>query len=77
MKWIEIVLACKSPSGKTNIWSVGNTDNGSRLGEVRWHGPWRKYSFFPAPGCIFEEDCLRDIATFVETATKEHRSDRS
>lgn len=74
LKWIMIDFAGTSPSGKTNIYSVGNQETGHRIGDIRWHGPWRKYAFFPAPGCLFEEDCLRDIAQFLEDATHDHRS---
>lgn len=73
MKWVTASWAGRTASGKTEIWTLGNTDNGSHLGHVRWHGPWRKYCFFPAPDCIFEEDCLHDIAHFIEQQTRSHR----
>jgi len=33
----------------------------------------RKYSFFPSNSTVFEEDCLRDIAMFVQHKTQEHK----
>jgi len=46
------------------------------LGEVKWFGCWRQYAFFPFPGTAYERQCLRDIAEFCETKTKEHRAKR-
>lgn len=61
-------------SGKTTVWEVCNTKEGTRLGFVKWFGRWRKYAFFPIHERIFEEVCLREIALFCEERTKEHRT---
>ena len=58
---------------KTTVWAVTAKD-GSYLGRVSWFGRWRKYCFFPAPDCVFEETCLREIAQFIVDRTKEHRA---
>lgn len=58
---------------KTVIWRV-MSKRGGWLGDVKWFSRWRKYSFFPAPHCVFEQVCLRDIAEFVEERTKEHKT---
>ncbi len=75
MKWINVVPMGTSDSGKTLLWNLLTKDGSFLLGKVSWHGPWRKYTFEPAPGyrLVFEQDCLRDIADFIETATREHR----
>lgn len=72
-KWIEFRGPFPSVSGTTNIWHVMPLAGGNRIGQVRWYGPWRKYTFWPEPNCVFEEQCLRDIAAFCETQTKDHR----
>lgn len=72
-RWITVSWAGASASGKTSIWTVRNSDNGALLGEIRWHGPWRQYTFVPAPFTIFEEECLRDIANFCQDSTISHR----
>lgn len=64
-----------SPSGKTRVWSVRSVYGGADLGVVKWHAPWRRYCFFPGPA-LFEEDCLRDIADFVEERTMRHKEAR-
>jgi hypothetical protein len=71
-KWIRFEHVGQSESGKTSIWRVVSTSAiGVLLGEVRWYGPWRKYSFFPNQhlALVFEKDCLRDIADFTEAET--------
>lgn len=60
--------------GVTKLYSV--MQGGERLGEVRWFGRWRKYAFFPLPGTLYEENCMRDIADFCVHATKLHRQQR-
>lgn len=58
--------------GKTKVWVVVNTMYGIVTGWIQWHGAWRKYCFFPANETLFDWDCLRLVADFCETKTKEH-----
>jgi hypothetical protein len=71
--WIEFTEVERSPSGKTRRWNVTSREGGGLIGAVQWHAPWRKYCFFPRDQTVFEEDCLRDIAKFIEAATLEHK----
>jgi hypothetical protein len=73
-KWIEFEFAPTPPGQKTQRFLVKTKDGGEVLGEVKWFGRWRKYCFFPAPGTIFEEDCLEDISRFIQTTTFEYRA---
>jgi hypothetical protein len=57
---------------KTAIWDV-RAKVGGFLGQVRWFSRWRKYSFFPAPGCVFEGTCMREISQFIEDRTTDRR----
>jgi hypothetical protein len=63
---------------KTKRWRVLTRDGGGAIGVaigvVSWWSPWRKYVFHPFAGSLYEQDCLRDIATFIENATREHRA---
>lgn len=61
------------PKPKTKTWRVSSRLNGSFVGAVLWHGPWRRYVFAPEPSTVFEEDCLRDIADFCELQSDQHR----
>jgi hypothetical protein len=72
--WIEFVEIDRKP--KTVVWAVMSKDTASHVGFVQWHGPWRKYCFFPEFNTIFEWDCMRSIAEFCEQKTKEHREAR-
>ena len=63
-KWINFVLAKQGE--KTNVWQVKTKDNFDILGEIKWFSRWRRYAFFPYSVTIYEQDCLRDIANFIE-----------
>lgn len=69
-KWITFTLAGNNP--KTKIFTVMAKEGGF-LGTVKWYAPWRKYCFVPADYTVFEQDCLRDIADFIERETAEHK----
>ncbi len=62
-----------SDTGKTKRLVVVAKKDGTRLGEIRWAGAWRKYAFFPEPSTYYENDCLRDIAGFIEKLMAERR----
>lgn len=70
-KWVDFVPAI--PNKKTKVWDVWPKDAHERIGIIKWFGRWRKYCFFPELNTVYEEDCLRDIAEFIERVTKEHR----
>jgi hypothetical protein len=70
-KWIDFIVVEQRP--KTTVWEVVNKETGARIGRIGWYGGWRGYAFFPFPNCLFEQQCLRDIADFVEEQTKLHR----
>jgi len=60
-------------TGKTAIYAVDSAQHGDRLGEIKWYGPWRQYCFYPKAGCVFNNDCLQDIARTCRQLTNEHR----
>ena len=68
-KWVIFALAAEQ-NPKTSVWNVLSKEGGETLGQVRWYGRWRKYAFFPRPNTLYENDCLRDIAGFIELAMK-------
>lgn len=73
MKWITIEDAGFSDSGKTRVWKVRVKDGVGIIGMVEWYAPWRRYVFAPSDQTVYEQDCLRDIAAFVEQATADHK----
>ena len=72
-KWIRFEDAGTTTSCKTRRWSVVSKEQGVELGTIDWFPRWRKYVFNPAYGTCYEQDCLRDIARFIEERTREHR----
>lgn len=73
-KWIRFEELPKlKPSHKTDRWQVIANEGDDDLGEVYWNTGWRRYIFAPYSNCIFEQDCLRDIAEFIECQTKERK----
>lgn len=72
--YIDFNFLKTTPSGKTKIYSVTAKDVGNTiLGTVSWFGRWRKYTFWPMEDTVYEENCLRTIAEFCETITKDHK----
>lgn len=69
---IQFVMTGRTPTGKTIVWLIQNRKSAERLGTVQWFARWRKYCFFPNTTMVFEQDCLRDIAEFIEARTREH-----
>lgn len=68
------------PNPKTRVWRVHPRNavghDTSDIGSVQWYGRWRKYAFFPNFLTVFEEVCLREIASFCEEATRAHKAQR-
>jgi hypothetical protein len=63
-----------APNPKTKVWKILDESAKFELGRIRWFGRWRKYCFFPTADTVFEQDCLRDIAEFIESQTKLQRA---
>ncbi len=70
--YIEI-QEIENPGRKTKRFWVYSKETGDTLGYIVWHSPWRKYWFEPSANTGFEWVCMREIADFVEKATKEHK----
>lgn len=60
-----------APTGmKTKRWWVyGN--RGGLLGEIRWFGRWRQYTFFPCGGTTFSVGCMEELAEFLRAHAEE------
>jgi hypothetical protein len=66
-KWIIIKEIGTSTSGKTKVFVVLNKDyQDAPLGFIKWYGGYRKYAYFPEAESYYEEDCLKNIADFLE-----------
>ena len=71
-KWI--VFNLYEDTGKTKKYNVLTKDSVSiKLGEIKWFGRWRQYSFFPEPNTVFEKQCLTDITNFIVKLMNERK----
>lgn len=71
-KWLEFNPRLSGFTGKTfqfEVWTEGKT---YFLGEIKWFGAWRRYTFFPVDRTVFEWECQRTIADVCEKMTKDH-----
>lgn len=73
-KWIMFDLVCEF--GKTKVWAVKSKRNGNVLGQIRWFGRWRQYSFYPEHNTIFDSTCLKDITEFLKNQMDEWRKSK-
>jgi hypothetical protein len=72
-KWIKFVERPVRAGLVTKEWAVAAKPWGDILGIINWYQRWRKYVFEPQPYTIYEQDCLRDIATFCESQTRQQK----
>ena len=67
-KWINFVLLKEGK--KTNVWEIVTKNGAETLGLIKWFPSWRKYALFPYKNTVYENDCLKDIAEFIEQQMK-------
>lgn len=58
---------------KTKTFYVVSRVGGDRLGEIKWHGPWRRYVFQPLGPSIYDANCLKDIAKFIDNEMEQRK----
>ena len=58
----------------TQVWRVLTKYGPEQIGWVSWYTPWHKYAFHPNENTVYEQVCLREIATFCERATAQHKA---
>ena len=71
-KWIEIKRV--QFEGLTQRYEVFAKSNQSLLGRIQFYPGWRRYVFQPTFPSTFEEECLKDIAEFVEALTIKYKT---
>jgi hypothetical protein len=68
-KYFTIAHVMKHP--KTDEYLVEN--NGSILGNIKWHGAWRQYCFFPRGNTVFSAGCMQELKQFIEQLMEERK----
>lgn len=76
-RWIRFDPVVTPPSRKTKVWQVTANQGNMVLGVVLWSTGWRRYVFAPYGNTSYEQDCLRDIAAFIEEQTRAHKAARA
>lgn len=61
---------------KTEMYEV-RTKECEVIAQIKWYGPWRTYALFPKPEIVMEAQCMREIAEFLVTITREQRARKS
>lgn len=69
MNWVG-----SSPSGKTQLYTIYASRDSALLGNIKWHGAWRQYTFLPEPNTLFSAGCLADVQDFLSSLNASHRS---
>lgn len=60
---------------KTKTWNVRSAMGGNLLGMIEWWAPWRRYTFKPLAGTVFDAACLRELFAFCSQQTEQHAVD--
>ncbi len=58
---------------KTKIINIDSARSGDPLGEIRWHGPWRQYTFWPESNTIWNPGCLSSVMEVIAALMAERR----
>ena len=73
-RWIEFV---EEPApGKTKRWTVLAKRGRVPIARISWSTGWRCYVLQPGYPTEWEQDCLRDVAAFIERQTAGHKAGR-
>lgn len=62
-------------TGKTKTWDVVSLSSGSRLGRVKWYGPWRQYVFYPDRDTLWNHACMATVKEFLVAQNRARRDD--
>ena len=68
-KYLEFKILENKP--KTKVYEVLSKLHGFRLGIVMWYGAWGQYCFFPEENTVFNNQCMKDICSFIEEIRNE------
>lgn len=74
-KWIT--FADVPAPGVTKRWEVRTKQGNVVIARIGWSTAWRRYVLQPGYPTEWEQDCLHDVAAFLETATREHKAARA
>lgn len=59
--------------GKTKRIVVTSKKNFYILGEIKWYGAWRQYTFCPRENTIWNKQCMQDIIDYINKLMDERK----
>lgn len=71
-KYLAFVTAPQK--GKTKIITIINKHHQDVIGEIKWHGNWRQYCFFPIGDTIWNRGCMKDIDDVITELMDERKN---
>ena len=66
---------CYNRGRITNAYAIRKDSSfglGDMLGEIKWHGAWRQYVFFPSENTMWNSTCLENIQKFLKEINTMH-----
>ena len=57
----------------TETYNVRSRKGGLLLGQIKWYGPWRAFTFYPEGNTVFDFKCLGELQTILAAKNTEHR----
>lgn len=70
-KYVYFELTEKKP--KTNVYHVRSKNNGTFLGAIYWHFPWRQYVFESDSDTLWSRGCLQQVTDFLNQLMLERK----
>lgn len=71
-----LTFRMESHGEKTSIWGVYSARHDFLLGQIRWWGAWRQYTFFPQDDTLYNRSCMREIAAFIDRQMRLWKKER-
>lgn len=68
---MNVIAYVSINSNKLLSYALYNSKNNSSLGEIKYDNCWKKYCYYPINYLKFDEVCLRDIASFLQSLNNE------
>jgi hypothetical protein len=63
-------------TGKTKTWCVISNHSGQDIADIRWYGAWRRYALFPEENTVWDNNCMSEVCTFIETQMRARRESK-
>jgi hypothetical protein len=66
-RWITIRQVNKETFEGHPVYRIFNNKSRDQIGILSWYKPWRQTVFSSEENCVFNDACLRDVLTFIDS----------